>query len=127
MQWLDKLKTLLLEKDSEVQKIRTEGNKKDDEIEIYKKKDFCRSKRNKIILFSFIILVLAGHIVWYFIVNENSTSYMGMFVRWISSLDEARAKFTVPIFGVVLSTILVPLCITLYKLCTKKYTPTKVK
>ena len=121
---IDRLTTLLSEKDSEVQEIRAEGNKKDDEIEKYRKKDFCRSKRNKIILLSFIILVILGHIVWYFIVKENSTSYMGMFVRWNSSLDEARAKFTVPIFGVVLTAILVPLCIALYKVCRKKYTPT---
>lgn len=124
---IDRLKTLLSEKDSEVQKIRTEGNNKDNEIESFKKKDFCRNKRNKIILLCFIILVIAGHVVWYFIVDVNSTSYMGMLVRWISSLDEARAKFTVPIFGVVLTAILVPMCITLYKVCTKKYTPDNVK
>lgn len=124
---IDKLKTLLSEKESEVQEIRADGNKKDEEIETYKKKDFCRQKRNKIILLSLIILVILGHIIWYFIVKEDSTSYMGMLVRWISSLDEARSKFTVPIFGVILSAILVPLCIALYKVCKKEYTPTKEK
>ena len=120
-----KLKTLLEEKNSEVQKILTEGNKKDEEIDSYKRKEFCRSKRNKIIFLSVIILLLVVHIVWYFIVDADSTYYMGMLVRWICSLDEARSKFTVPIFGFILTAILVPLCHGLYKVCTKKYTPTK--
>ena len=50
-----------------------------------------------------------------------------MLVRWISSLDEARSKFTVPIFGAILTTILVPMCVALYKVCKKEYTPTKEK
>ena len=78
-------------------------------------------------MLSFIILVILGHIIWYFIVKENSTSYMGMLVRWISSLDEARSKFTVPIFGAILTTILVPMCVALYKVCKNEYAPTKEK
>ena len=120
---IDKLTTILSEKNSEVETILAESNKKDDEIETYKKKDFCRRKRNKIILLTFIILFILGHIVWYFFVNENSTSYMGMLVNWINSLDKARAPFIIPIFGIiVLSSILVPLGKILIKECRKEYT-----
>ncbi len=52
---------------------------------------------------------------------------MGLLVRWISSLDEARSKFTVPIFGAILTTILVPMCVALYKACKNEYAPTKEK
>ena len=121
---IDRLKTLISEKDSEVQKIQIESNNKDIEIENYKKRDFYRIKRNKIIRLSLIILFILGHVVWYFIVDVNSKSYMGILVRWISSLDEARAKFAEPIFGVLLTAILVPLCIKLYKVYTKEYIPT---
>ena len=122
---IERLKSLLSEKDSEVQKIQTERDDKTDRIETYKKKDFNRHKRYKITGYLVAISVIVGHIIWYFIVDVNSTSYIGKLAHWINGLDNARAKFTVPIFGLVLTAILVPLCIALYKECLKKYTSTE--
>lgn len=122
---IDRLKALLSEKDSEVKKIQTERDDKTGEIENYKKKDFNRNKRNKIIGYAIAISAIVGHIVWYFNVDVNSKSYMGKLAHWINDLDDARAKFTVPIFALVLTAILVPLCIALKKECVKKYTSTK--
>lgn len=121
---IDRLKSLLFEKESEVKKIRNDGTYKDREIESYRKNEFNRKKRKKIIGLMFVILAIIVHIIWYFMVDENSLSYMGKFVRWISTLDEARAKFTVPLFGLILTSILVPSCIKLYKVCREKYTTT---
>lgn len=122
---IDRLKALLSEKDSEVKKIKTERDDKTGEIETYKKKDFNRNKRTKIIGYVIIISAIVGHIVWYFNVDINSKSYMSKLAHWINGLDDARAKFTVPVFALILTAILVPLCVALKKECVKKYTSTK--
>lgn len=120
---ITRLEEIIQKQEQDVINAKDSSRIKDNEIRSLREKLFNRNKTLKLCIWGALILALVVHIIWYFFVDKDSTTYMGHFVKWICSLDEARSNCFVPVFGIILTSILVPMIMHFYKICKKKYSP----
>ncbi len=67
------------------------------------------------------LLLTIGAIVWFFCSTVNSDSWMGAFLKWIETLSNTHQHVARIGLGLVLSAILIPLVIALFKDIFSKY------
>lgn len=80
------------------------------------------TRRHRRIIWKLIGLVITiGAIVWFFISTIDSENWMGAMLRWIGSLDSTQQHVARIGLGLVLSAILIPLIVALFKDICSEY------
>lgn len=86
--------------------------------------EFEAKRRHKIWWLSIGIIVVLVLIAWFFLTSPESSAPMGRLLKAIDELDETRKVVARTCLGFVVSLVLIPLCINLFKAIRSKYEET---
>lgn len=89
--------------------------------ETNRRNEFAAKRRQKIWGLSIGVFIVLATIVWFFLSFPNANEPMGRLLKAIDDLDETRKVVARMCLGFVVSLVLVPLCISLFKAIRSKY------